>query len=397
MDLLAKRRVLRVFEAAIELPPEKQSAYLDRACGNDRQVRREVEMLLSIDPGDCDFLEGPAIDLIEEEPPWRVRRPGDRLGPYRIIRELGQGGMGVVFLARREDRPAEELAALKALKPGLNHEIFVQRFQMERELLALLRHPHIVSSFGGGVADDGLPYMAMEYVDGESLLAYCEKRRLEIDRRVVFIIKLCGAIAHAHERGVIHRDLKPCNIMVNRWGRLKLLDFGIAKSTSPDIVETPSGLRPLTPDYASPEQLAGEPASTGDDTYALGLVFYKLLTGHHPFRLLRRLGLGKEAPLTPSQAIARDREACPGAAVRRPTPAKLEDVLVRGLDDIALQAIHRDPASRFRTPAQFAQSLRLWLREQRSQALRPRLTRRPPGLTRRLSLTALLPEPGRAG
>ena len=292
MDSEQWQQVLKVFDRATDLEPGEREGYLSSALPNQPELQTEVRRLLESHDENPEFLEQPAADLA-------LAAAGDgpfvdpaRIGPYRVIERLGVGGMGTVYLAERDDDQYHQQVAIKLVKRGMDSEQIVTRFRAERQILASLNHPHIARIFDGGVAEDGRPYFVLEYIeDGLPIDRYCEKHELPLRRRLELFCQACSAVQHAHRRLVIHRDLKPSNLLVNAGGDIKLLDFGIAKLIDPASAElthlalTQAEVRLLTPLYASPEQVRGEPLSTTSDVYSLGVLLYKLLTGEKPYRL----------------------------------------------------------------------------------------------------------------
>ena len=311
-----------ILEAALELTsPDEQLAYIAEACGDDAELRHEVEQLLQAEAEASRWLAQPiqdvAGDLIEAAQhavPWSDSLIGTPIGPYRLVRKLGEGGMGVVFLAERET--FQQAVAVKLMRPGYDTPAVVSRFLAERQILATLSHPNIARLLDGGLTADGRPFFVMEYVEGQPIDAYCRTHQLSIQARLDLFCTVCEAVQYAHQNLVVHRDLKPSNILVTEDGRVKLLDFGIAKvldAGSPDAARalplTRTGQRIMTPEYASPEQVRGEPITTSSDVYALGVLLYELLTGQRPYRIASRLEhevariILEEEPTRPSLAI----------------------------------------------------------------------------------------------
>ncbi len=287
---------------------------------------------------------------------------GRRVGPYRIQKLLGRGGMGAVFLAIRDDDQFRKSVALKLLRFDTGDPAVLARFRNERQILAALDHPNIAALYDGGSTEEGLPYIVMEYVAGETVTAYCQKRRLPIPERLQIFCQICDAVQYAHQKLIVHRDLKPGNILVTGEGLPKLLDFGIAKLLlAPELLGdaaplTKTGVHAMTPDYASPEQIRGETVSTATDVYSLGAVLYEILTGERPHRLTRydlneiRSRICDSDPRIPSTVGG---------------PALKGD-----LDTIVLKAMHRDPARRYRSVEQFAEDILRHL-QHRPVAARP--------------------------
>ena len=279
--------------------PERQQ-FLDRVCRGDESLRRELESLLAYDAPDQRLVDIPAdfvascSDNGESDPDMA----GRRIGPYRLIRLIGHGGMGAVYLGVRDDDQYQKQVAIKLLKRGMDTDFMLSRFRQERQILANLEHPFIARMMDGGATEDGLPYFVMEYVDGVPITKYCAEKNLSIPERLRLFRLVCEAVQYAHQNLVVHRDIKPSNILTTKEGIPKLLDFGIAKVLDPgvsaDVTLTQRELRMLTPDYASPEQVKGLPISTASDIYSLGAVLYELLTGQAPapvpVRLARRHG-----------------------------------------------------------------------------------------------------------
>ena len=256
-------------------------------------LRREVESLLESDSQTDGFIEQPVLeiprDLFPEAPEESL--VGRQFGAYQIIREIGRGGLGAVYLAARADDEYRKEVAIKLVRRGLDTEDILRRFRNERQILAQLDHPNIARLIDGGTTDEGLPYFVMEYVNGEPIGAYCDAHSLSTTERLNLFRKVCAAVTYAHQNLVIHRDLKPSNILVASDGEPKLLDFGIAKLLGQDeeaLAQTMAGQRVMTPEYASPEQVKGEKITTASDVYSLGVLLYELLTGRRPYRLKTR-------------------------------------------------------------------------------------------------------------
>ncbi|MBL8214705.1 MAG: serine/threonine protein kinase [Bryobacterales bacterium] len=269
------KRVQQIFEAVADLPETARAARLSELCVDDAGLRDEVESLLSFDAKTAPFQRAVSETAASLDGPEFIHA-----GPYRILREIGRGGMGAVYLAVRDDDEFQREVAVKVVKRGMDTDAIVQRFRTERQILALLEHPRIARLYDGGSTPDGRPYLVMEYVPGEPIVAYCRDRNLPLQERLQLFRQVCEGVEQAHRRLVVHRDLKPSNILVAD-GQVKLLDFGIAKLLDSDAQHTMAmtGMRMLTPEYASPEQVRGEPVTTATDIYALGVVLYELLTG----------------------------------------------------------------------------------------------------------------------
>src|SRR6266851_1294855 len=288
------------FHSALELSPEERTAFLIQACDGDDELRDRVERLLASHEDAGSFLASPAIidagvisAVDETEGGGHNDRIGQRIGPYEILREIGHGGMGTVFLAVRADDQYRKEVAVKIVNKGMDTDTILRRFVMERQILANLEHPNIARLLDGGTTLDGLPYFVMEHVEGETIIHYCDQHRLHTLERLQLFRQVCSAVQFAHQNLIVHRDIKPSNIVVTADGTPKLLDFGIAKLLHPDWSldtneATATMFRLMTPDYASPEQIRGLPITTASDVYSLGVVLYELLSGHRPYRLTSR-------------------------------------------------------------------------------------------------------------
>ena len=340
------------------LPPEVEKLSTTLRDLLARQAAGETSGFLKTLPR-LDLASPPAADAEAEQ-----LHEGALVGPYRLLRELGRGGMGSVWLAERSDGLLKRPVALKLPRPGMHGARLRERFARERDILAGLSHPHIARLYDAGVTEDGQPYLALEYVDGQALGAYCDAHRLELSRRLALFLQVLDAVQYAHARLVAHRDLKPTNILVTDEDQVRLLDFGIAKliaeETAAESELTQAAGRLLTPDYASPEQISGAPLTTATDIYSLGVILYELVTGERPYRLKRdSRGALEEAIL--EAEIARPSAACkdPAKASLRGLPlAKLQKVLRGDLDTIVFTALKKNPAERYATVSAFAEDIR---------------------------------------
>ena len=375
------QRVADLFAQALEQPAEERQAFLDSCCQGSPALRAEVKSLLAAHEHAGTFLEGLDAERGGElfQAAADSELAGQLVGPYRLLRELGRGGMGVVYLAERAEGGFEQRAAVKLIKRGMDSEAVLCRFLRERQILAGLEHPNVARLIDGGVSAGGQPYFAMEYVDGEPLTRYCDSRRLGIEARLRLFEDACRAVQAAHARLIVHRDLKPSNMLVTSAGQLKLLDFGVAKLLAEHegaTALTQAGVRVLTPDYAAPEQVRGEPVTTASDVYALGVVLYELLTGCTPSGVERR---GAEAgaraacdlePEPPSAVAARRARASGSgsaaptptadevAQARRLTPERLASRLRGDLEAIVLKALRKEPERRYVSTEALAADLR---------------------------------------
>jgi eukaryotic-like serine/threonine-protein kinase len=381
-------RIRELFEQALELAPTERAAFLARHCAGDDVLRSEVEDLLAADAraaGQKTALGVAAPELLQalnedERDDQRDRLVGLRLGPWRLLREIGRGGMGAVYLAERDDGEYTQQAAIKLVRPGWDVGELLQRFRAERQILATLNHPNIARLLDGGVSDDGKPYLVLEYVEGCEIGRYCDERQLGIEARLRLFLTVCEAVTHAHRRLVVHRDLKPSNIMIDSNGQVKLLDFGIAKLIEQDAALTASASRMFTPEYAAPEQVRGEAVTTGVDVYALGLLLYDLLTGRRPYGATASTPAAYEQailtqePQRPSRAaIESDDEAGSRAAARSLDPAHLSAQLRGDLDAIVLKALRKEPEQRYDAVATFAEDVQNYLERKPVSARRGNL------------------------
>ena len=297
--------------------------------------------------------------------------PDGRLGPYRLIREIGHGGMGTVYLGVRDDDVFQKRVAIKVLKRGMDTDSIVRRFRHERQILASLEHPFIASLLDGGSTPDGRPYFAMEYVEGQPIVDYCDTQRLDTPARLALFRHVCTAVQYAHQNLVIHRDIKPANVLVTADGTPKLLDFGIAKLLNPELgghtlAPTAPGLQLMTPEYASPEQVRGETVTTASDVYSLGVLLYELLAGRLPYRLTSRTPADivrivcESEPVRPSTAITQiDRDATAETRPRLTVDVdRLRRQLAGDLDNIVLKALSKEPQRRYASVDQFSEDVR---------------------------------------
>ncbi|MBL8243802.1 MAG: serine/threonine protein kinase [Rhodanobacteraceae bacterium] len=374
MDPQRWQRIRALFEGALAIEEAARLAWLDAQCAGDAELRHEVDALLHADAkADTLAVAAVAPDLVEEiatsERAGQARQlTGRRLGPWRLVREIGRGGMGAVWLAERDDGEYAQQAAVKLVNPGWDAGELLRRFRAERQILAGLNHPNIARLLDGGVSEDGKPYLVLEYVDGASIGEHCDLARLPLTARLKLFLDVCAAVAHAHRSLVVHRDLKPSNILVDRDGRVKLLDFGIAKLIEPGADAGVSMLRAFTPEYAAPEQVRGEPATTGVDVYALGLLLYQLLTGRRPYAQTASTPAAYEQailtqePERPSRAAAQsDPAAIERARMRDLDPSRLAARLRGDLDAIVMKALRKDPAERYDSVAALADDVERFL------------------------------------
>lgn len=383
MNLEEFQKVKTIFEKALELEVDKRNDFINSECKNNEELKREVLSLLNVYDETSEFLEvSPNImDPLEDISSFKDSFIGKRISNYVIEDVAGVGGMGIVYKGRRDDKEFEQLVAIKILKHHLNSEYALKRFKIERQTLAKLQHPNIARLLDGGTTDEGLPYLVMEYIDGVSLIDYCDSKNLNIKQRLELFKLVCGAIQYAHQNLIVHRDIKPGNVLVDKEGRPKLLDFGIAKLIDEDISEdrtqlTKPGMWHLTPEYSSPEQIKGETVTTKSDIYSLGILLYQLLTGHQPYKITSAspIALSKliteGSVLKPSDKFQTTEEITlfdgsikqitpkSVSLARNEKPEKIYHHLKGDIDNIILKAIHKDPARRYESVEQFSEDIR---------------------------------------
>jgi len=375
------KQVESIFEQALDLPQEDRAKFLNRNCDGDQELRCEVKSLLDSHASAGLFIDEPSLFILDEDTKQEERgiAPGQLLGAYRILREIGRGGMGAVYLAERADEQYKKLVAIKLIKRGMDTDAVLRRFRNERQILAGFDHPNIARLFDGGTTHGGLPYFVMEHVEGMPINEYCAAHKISLVERLKLFREVCAAVSYAHRHTVIHRDIKMSNILVTSDGTPKLLDFGIAKILRPDNAAesmlTFTGMRPMTPEYASPEQVRGEAVTTASDVYSLGVVLYELLTGTSPYQLTTH------APRDVEHAITEQEPKKPSTVAREPRFESRESSdsrftidnsrALRGdLDNIVLMALRKEAARRYQTVEQFADDICRHLEE------RPVLARR---------------------
>ena len=366
MDAARWQRVSAVFDQLCEAPASSRDALLEQHCGEDGELRREVLALLEADAAGTVLDQHVPKLRIAVAADWardsEAPSAGADIGCWRIARELGRGGMGVVMLAERNDGQFEQRVALKLIKRGMDSDAVLKRFLHERQILARLSHPNIARLLDGGLSADGRPFFVMEYVEGTPLVAYCNANSLGLRARLDCILQICAALQFAHRQLVVHLDLKPSNVIVTAAGEVKLLDFGIAKLLGDSPIDASMQTRtqtqrPLTAGYASPEQLLGEPVSTATDVYGIGCLLFELLTGRRAngnaaTAQEARLAIARGEPLAPSKAAVIG--GVPGISPRR---------LQGDFDTIVLKALKREPERRYATVEALADDLRRCLDE----------------------------------
>ncbi|HEX8351899.1 MAG TPA: protein kinase, partial [Pyrinomonadaceae bacterium] len=392
------KQIEAVFDAAIDLAPGERDAYLAGACARDAELRRQVDQLIRSHEQAGSFIEEPAVAGVVgdaaaaydagafdaaayDEPAPFI---GRRVGSYRIVRELGRGGMGAVYLAVRADDEFQKRVAIKLVKRGMDTDFILRRFRQERQILASLDHTYIARLMDGGTTDDGLPYFVMEYIEGQPINQFCDAHKLSTPERLRLFLRVCSAVAFAHQNLVIHRDLKPSNVLVTADGAPKLLDFGIAKLLNPEmggraLDPTTLAMRLMTPEYASPEQVRGETVTMVSDVYSLGVLLYDLLTGHRPYTLRSRSPdeiarvICEQEPERPSVAVnlievipsygREPVEITPDSVsrVRDGSLEKLRRQLSGSIDNIVLKALRKEPQRRYQSVEEFARDIEHYL------------------------------------
>jgi eukaryotic-like serine/threonine-protein kinase len=378
-----------LFTEALAREPALRSAYLDQACGNDVELRRRIELLLRLHEGTGGFLEQPAaaeVGLTLEQPP--PERPGMQIGPYKLLQVIGEGGMGVVYMAEQR-QPVERRVALKIIKPGMDSQQVIARFEAERQALALMDHPNIAKVLDAGTTDSDRPYFVMELVKGQPITQYCDEHHLTPRQRLELLLPVCQAIQHAHQKGIIHRDIKPTNVLVALYDGVpvpKVIDFGVAKATGPKLTEktmfTGFGQLVGTLEYMSPEQaqLNQLDVDTRSDIYSLGVLLYELLTGTTPFdrkrlqtaafdEMLRIIR--EEEPPKPSTKLSSSSTLPAIAASRGMEPSGLPKAVRGELDWIVMKALEKDRARRYEAASGLARDIERYLRDEPVQACPP--------------------------
>ena len=355
-----RAEIEEIFDEALDMPEEDRAAWLVSRCGDDVALRREVDLLLAAHERSDSPLDIPAV--VHAASMFTDPARGRRIGPYRVLRELGRGGMGVVYLAERDDGQYRRRVAVKVLRASQDADELHQRFLAERQILASLNHAHIAQLLDGGVSDGQLPYLVIEYVDGLPITEYCDRQKLDVPARLRLFREVCGAVHHAHQNLVLHRDLKPGNVLVTGAGQVKLLDFGIAKLLNPTLaaVEQPvtrTAFRLMTPAYASPEQVRGDTLTTASDVYALGLLLYELLAGRPAHRIttnspreVYQVVCERDAERPSDSVVNEDIGAASPAelsAARGTTPERLRRQLRGDLDAIVAMTLRKEAGRRY--------------------------------------------------
>ena len=394
------QQIEAIFQTAVDLKAADRAAFIEKACAGDTELKAEVEKLMadyeSADSfiespvwTDSNFLNSSAKKIISDSLDDQAEAlqtedlTGQQIGVYRLVSEIGRGGMGAVFLAERADGEFSQNVAIKLIKRGMDSDFIIRRFRHERQILASFEHPFIARLLDGGSTPDGIPYFVMEFIEGETLYDYCDKKRLGLGERLKIFQKICSALDYAHERQIIHRDIKPSNILINRFGSPKLLDFGIAKVLDPNLIHesvnpTASVMRMMTPDYASPEQIQGTDITPSSDIYSLGMLLYELLTGHRPYnfagRALHEVSrvICEVPPVLPSRVLE-NRDHVLGkysarngtfATTRGTTVEELGRALTGNLDNIIMKSLSKAPSERYESVNAMSEDIGRHLRGQ---------------------------------
>ena len=397
------QQIEEIFQSALDIAPTERSNFIAAHCAGDAELRREVEKLLSDYESASSFIESPVwtdsqfldstakrsiASSLEESAADSAggedRMVGQRLGAFELKKEIGRGGMGAVYLAERADGEFQQRVAVKLIKRGMDTDFIVRRFRHERQILANLNHPNIARLLDGGTTENGLPYFVMEFIEGEPLYLYCDKNKLNTRRRLQIFVQVCAALETAHELQIIHRDIKPGNILVTAAGVPKLLDFGIAKILDPDLIHesinpTSTMMRLMTLDYASPEQICGGEITPASDVYALGVLLYELLTGHNPYSFPRGRSphevshvICEIQPELPSESVSDGKTLLPAYAANNVSLEKSAELrgadvgglrleLADNLDRIILKALGKSPKERFASVKEFAADVSRYL------------------------------------
>lgn len=356
------QKVKSIFNDVIELDGERQETFLS-STGADTEILAEVRQMLSAD--DESLIQHSPFSKLSEEAA-KGGTPPEKIGHYKVLREVGRGGMGVVYEAVRDDGEFSQKVAIKIIKRGMDSDDILRRFRNERQILAELQHPNIARLLDGGVTESGAPYYVMEYIEGPPVDIYCQEKDLGIREKLELFRQVCAAVSYAHSQLIVHRDLKPSNIIVTSDGTVKLLDFGIAKVLSADATDalgTATQLGMMTPAYASPEQIRGEKVTTASDVYSLGVVFYELLTGDRPYQTDGK-SIAEVVELVCNSELRRPSDATTGdtskASIKAISPKlKTQSRLFKGdLDNIALKALQKDATRRYQSVEQFSEDIR---------------------------------------
>ena len=388
MDAERWKKIENIFQSALDLTGAEREEFISAECGDDDELRREIEKLIARFETEDSFLESPvwtdsrflqsevkreiAKSLDDEISPRGETEKsliGQRVGVFELTEELGKGGMGMVYLGVRADGEFRQKVAIKLIKRGMDTDFIIKRFRQERQILANLNHPNIARLIDGGTTSDGLSYFVMELVEGVPVIKYGERQKLDVRRKLETFLQICRAIIYAHKRGIIHRDIKPSNILIDEDGTPKLLDFGIAKILDPDSIHesvspTATQMRLMTPEYASPEQARGEEITPASDQYSLGVLLYELLTGNRPYKFPSR------APHEIARVICEEMPSEPSSGKFGLTEkdAQFDENFCEQIDRIVLKALRKNPSERFKSVEEFAENVEKFLRGEKITA-----------------------------
>ncbi len=375
MNLENWQKIEEAVVIAVEISDkQKRELWLSEFCKGDEKLKSEIESLLVFEKESANFLENSVDPYVAKILPETENNfSGKQFGHYKILSEIGTGGMGAVFLAQRDDGEFEQRVAIKIIRQAIAESELINQFKRERQILASLNHPNIAKLLDGGVSADGLPFLAMEFVEGETITKLAEKENLNLEDRLKLFIKVCSAISYAHRNLIVHRDLKPSNILVTLEGEPKLLDFGLAKLLDEnllnDAMQTQTAFRAFTPAYASPEQLKNQPITTASDIYSLGGVFYELLTGSRPFNFegktldeIIKTVSDFDPPMPSAVSNSKFRISNSENQNNRNLPIANRKLLAGDLDNIALTALRKEPERRYQTVEAFAGDIEKYLK-----------------------------------
>ena len=376
MNPLKWEKIKKIFETSLTLPERDKEKYIKESADGDEEIITEVNSLINALNTAGNFLDVPEISIYQNNDNFI----GKTLGSYLIKNVIAEGGMGVVYLAERNDDEYTKQVAVKLIRSSFKNRYLSERFKTEKQTLASLDHPYIAKLLDAGSTEDGTPYLIMDYIAGEPIDIYCDNHRLTIAERLELFSKVCSAVHYAHQNLIVHRDLKPSNILVTEKGEPRLLDFGIAKILSSDSPEernlTKTGIWQLTPEYASPEQVNGENITTGSDVYSLGILLYKLMTGHSAYKFKSYLPVEVhrvvcyEEPVNPGEKITITEElkkpdgstkiisSATVSEARSTNPDHLKKILSGDIENIILKAVRKDPKRRYGSVEQFAEDIR---------------------------------------
>ncbi len=376
MNVERWQKIKKVFNEAAEMPPDERRKFLEQNCNGDAEMRGEIEKMLGFADDENDAFESNAFEILGGTQPEKIP---ERIGKYKILKEIGRGGMGAVYEGIYETKDFAQRVALKVIKRGMDTDQILSRFRHEQKILAFLVHPNIAQFLDGGMTDDNLPFYAMEFVSGKFVDDFCAEQDLNLDERLRLFRQICSAVQYAHQNLIIHRDLKPSNILVTADGTPKLLDFGISKILTPDAEEkvgTATQLGMMTPAYASPEQVRGTRIGTTSDIYSLGVILYELLTGEKPYKFSANSQLAIERAVCESEPIRPSSVSKQEEEKRRKGEKEKKDLSsisstplvlfsssqLRGdLDNIILKSLRKESAERYASVQEFSEDIRRYL------------------------------------